>query len=44
MVVAAGFKDFKIVWRGDVYAGIADSKAPLFGTLGINFCARKPES
>ncbi len=42
-MTAAGFQDFQIAWRGDVYAGIADSKAPLFGTLGINFSARKPE-
>ncbi len=34
--------DFQIVWRGDVYAGAPQSSsAAQFGTLGINFCARK---
>jgi hypothetical protein len=41
-VIAAGFVDFEIVWRGDVYAGAPQSSsAAQFGTLGINFRARK---
>lgn len=42
-VVAAGFVDFEIVSRVDVYAGAPQaSSAAQFGTLGINFRARKP--
>jgi hypothetical protein len=34
--------DFQIAWRGDVYAGAPQSSsAAQFGTLGINFRARK---
>jgi hypothetical protein len=34
--------DFEIAWRGDVYAGAPQSSsAAQFGTLGINFRARK---
>jgi len=41
-VIAAGFVDFQITWRGDVYAGAPQSSsAAKFGTLGINFRARK---
>jgi hypothetical protein len=41
-VIAAGFVDFEIAWRGDVYAGAPQSSsAAQFGTLGINFRARK---
>lgn len=40
--MAAGFVDFKIVWRGDVFAGAPQhSSAADFGTLGISFGARK---
>lgn len=43
MILAAGFTDFEIVWRGDVYADAPQhSSAAQFGTLGINFRARKP--
>lgn len=42
-VVAAGFVDFAITWRGDVFSGAPQSSdAAEFGTLGINFRARKP--
>jgi len=41
--VAAGFVDFAITWRGDVFAGAPQSSsAAAFGTVGINFRARKP--
>jgi hypothetical protein len=42
-VVAAGFVDFEIAWRGDVYAGAPQSSsAAKYGTVGINFRARRP--
>jgi hypothetical protein len=41
--VAAGFVDFEITWREDVFSGAPQSSsAAKFGTLGINFRARKP--
>jgi hypothetical protein len=41
--VAAGFVDFEITWRADVFSGAPQSSsAAKFGTLGINFRARKP--
>ena len=41
--MAAGFVGFEIVWRGDVFSGAPQaSSAATFGTLGINFRARKP--
>jgi hypothetical protein len=41
--VAAGFIDFQITWRAEVYAGAPqESNAEDYGTLGINFVARKP--
>ncbi len=40
--MAAGFVDFEITWRADVFSGAPQSSsAAAFGTLGINFCARK---
>jgi hypothetical protein len=40
--VAAGFVDFAITWRADVFAGAPQaSSAAQFGTVGINFRARK---
>jgi hypothetical protein len=40
--VAAGFVDFEILWRGDVFAGAPQaSSATDFGTLGITFRARR---
>ena len=44
-MVGAGFVDFEIIWRGDVYGGAAQSSsAAKYGTLGINFRARKATS
>lgn len=41
-VVAAGFVDFEITWRADVFSRAPQSSsAAAFGTLGINFRARK---
>lgn len=41
-VAAAGFIGFVITSRGDVYAGAPqESSAAEFGTLGIDFHARK---
>ena len=43
MVLDAGFEDFEITWRADVFAGAPQqSSAAQFGTLGINFRATKP--
>jgi len=40
--VAAGFVGFEITWRADVFAGAPQSSsAANFGTVGINFRARK---
>jgi hypothetical protein len=40
--VSAGFVDFEITWRADVFSGAPQSSsAAKFGTLGINFRARK---
>jgi hypothetical protein len=42
-VVAAGFVDFEITWQADVFSGAPQqSSAADFGTVGINFRARKP--
>jgi len=44
VVGAAGFQEFEITWRGDVFSGAPQqSSAAAFGTLGINFRARKPD-
>ena len=41
-VVAAGFINFEITWRKDVFAGAPqDSSAASFGTVGINFKSQK---
>lgn len=41
-VVAAGFVDLEITWRADVFSGAPQaSSAAKFGTVGINFRARK---
>jgi hypothetical protein len=41
-VVMAGFVDFEITWRADVFSGAPQSSsAAEFGTLGINFGARR---
>jgi TusA-related sulfurtransferase len=40
--VAAGFIDFAITWRADVFSGAPQaSSAADFGTVGMNFRARK---
>ena len=39
---AAGFVDFEITWRADVFDGAPqESSAAAFGTVGINFRATK---
>jgi hypothetical protein len=44
-VISAGFVDFEITWRAEVYAGAPQSSsADEFGTLGITFRARKAAS
>lgn len=44
-MIVSGFVDFEITWRGEVYAGAPQSSsAAKFGTVGINFRARKPTS
>lgn len=41
-MIAAGFVDFAITWRGDVYKDAPQaSSAAKFGTVGINLRARK---
>ena len=43
MVEAAGFQDFEVTWRGQVFKDAPQqSSAEEFGTLGVNFRARKP--
>jgi hypothetical protein len=43
--VAAGFVDFGITWRADVFSDAPQSSsAASFGTLGINFRSRKAAS
>jgi hypothetical protein len=43
--VAAGFVDFAITWRADVFSDAPQSSsAANFGTVGINFLARKAAS
>ena len=43
MVQAAGFEGFEITWRKTVFEGAPQSSsAAKFGTVGINFRARKP--
>lgn len=40
----AGFVDFEITWRKEVFDGAPqESSAASFGTVGINFRARKPK-
>jgi len=42
-VKAAGFVDFEISWRDDIYRDAPQqSEAAAFGTLGITYRARKP--
>ncbi len=45
VVVMAGFVDFEITWQADVFSGAPQSSsAAEFGTVGINFRARKPRN
>ena len=40
--MAAGFEGFAITWRKEVFSGAPQAgSAEKFGTLGINFRARK---
>ena len=42
MVEGAGFTDFEITWRAPVFDGAPQSSsAAAFGTVGINYRARK---
>lgn len=44
VVMIAGFVDFEITWRADVFSGAPqEGSATNFGTAGINFRARKPQ-
>jgi hypothetical protein len=44
-IIAAGFVEFEITWRGDVFSGAPQSSsAAKYGTVGINFRARKANS
>jgi hypothetical protein len=44
-VISAGFVDFEITWREDVFSDAPQSSsAASFGTVGINFRARKAAS
>ena len=41
--MAAGFEGFEVTWRKDVFGGAPqEGSAAGFGTLGVNFRARKP--
>jgi len=43
-VISAGFVDFEITWRADVFSGAPQSSsAAAYGTVGISFRARKPK-
>ena len=43
MVEQAGFEDFAINWKAPVFEGAPQSSsAAKFGTVGINYRARKP--
>ena len=43
-MVTAGFVDFEITWRADVFSGAPqESSAANFDTVGINFRARKAQ-
>ena len=44
-VTMAGFVDFEITWRKEVFDGAPqESSAAYFGTVGINFRARKAQN
>lgn len=45
IILLAGFVDFEITWRADVFSGAPqESSSANFGTLGINFRARKAQN
>ncbi|MBT3269126.1 hypothetical protein HN371_18420 [Candidatus Poribacteria bacterium] len=45
MVTEAGFEGFELTWRKDVFQDTPQETAAVkFGTLGVNFRARKPLS
>ncbi len=42
-LAAAGFEDFEIVWRGDIFRDASlQAEAYAFGIEGITYRARKP--
>jgi hypothetical protein len=42
-VMMAGFVDFEITWRADVFSGAPQSSSAVdYGTMGINFRAHRP--
>lgn len=42
--MAAGFTEFEITWRKEVFRGAPQAgSAEKFGTIGINFRARKAQ-
>lgn len=42
MLVECGFENVEIPWRADVFRGAPqDKNSATFGTLGVNFRARK---
>jgi hypothetical protein len=42
-VLNAGFSNFEITWRGDIYRDAPQkTEAAAFGTLGVTFRALKP--
>jgi hypothetical protein len=43
VVKAAGFTDFAVTWKAPVFEGAPQAgSASAFGTVGINFKARRP--
>lgn len=44
--MAAGFEEFEVTWRKDVFEGAAvpSKEISYFGTRGVNFRAYKPEA
>jgi hypothetical protein len=43
VVTDAGFSDFEVTWRGDIYRDAPQqTAAAAFGTMGVTFRAVKP--
>ena len=44
--MAAGFEDFEVTWKKNVFEGAANPRKEVafFGTKGVNFRARKPDA